>query len=758
MRLNIMKSNRGNIYIRIHWSWDIDGICKLGETDNLADRESTYVTGEYRRGRFSHVYKMLNIGCKNAENLLKNEFEKYHKQHDGGTEFYDKQIIPLIEPFFDSIGLKYKKLSDYEICMLTRTKRLRLKDVIKNFILWSRSSGSYAGTYPIGDACLRMSFRKLLDGHQWEKDLVDTFRNFMSGNNKTGIVIAPTGAGKSFMIRYLSLFEYVHKYKKDVLIMNKKKEIFDAKFIKEANEYIKKYKLSIEIINLIDSTTLDSKIFDNQTDKNRIYIINNDKFIASPRFNKYDEYIWGKIKLLILDECHWSGANKFNKFLSHMKDHVVDKIIGFSATPVRIAEENRKKTLDIFKDDVTNEFNVIYQRGYLDSIINKDRVPNKWLSVPITQDGFLNQDEEQENEQENEQDNEIIMIKQLNTSGIKCFLKWINEFIVKSIKHKGILWFGSINGLEEFYKYVNENKIKFNNLNNIQFLRTHSKMKDDNISIFKSKGEDAILLAVMRATEGFDDPSVDFGFNVYLSESSNPLLDQQKEGRVSRIFERKEIGYYGFLVNTNKPDFEIDIVKRLGNWISYVKEYQNMKGINRTGNQGAHAEHQLDEIDDYMNMMIDKENIKEINLTDIKSKIHVYMDKLNNTSDVGQVRKHMQKINRLNLKNGDELVDTENKYKVYAKNSGLPEILNLKDYSYNWIKFLRPDYDVLADQYMTEIELLKLIVDKFESVPDIIKWFDINNINPSYEYVKDGFYNKIINFVDLTRIKNEETC
>ena len=88
------------------------------------------------------------------------------------------------------------------------------------------------------------------------------------------------------MIRYLSIFEYVNKYKKDVIIMTKKKEIFDDVFINESNQIIKKYNLQIKIINLIDNLTCDLNIF-KKDDVNQIFIVNNDKFVSSTRFNDY---------------------------------------------------------------------------------------------------------------------------------------------------------------------------------------------------------------------------------------------------------------------------------------------------------------------------------------------------------------------------------------------------------------------------------------------------------------------------------------
>ena len=63
------------------------------------------------------------------------------------------------------------------------------------------------------------------------------------------------------MIRFLSIFEYVNKYNKDVIIMTKKKEIFDDAFVDESDKIIKKYNLPIKIINLTNDSTFNLNIF-----------------------------------------------------------------------------------------------------------------------------------------------------------------------------------------------------------------------------------------------------------------------------------------------------------------------------------------------------------------------------------------------------------------------------------------------------------------------------------------------------------------
>ena len=47
-------------YIRQHIYYNNDNICKLGKTKNIPERDNTYATGEYRRGKFSLVIEILN--------------------------------------------------------------------------------------------------------------------------------------------------------------------------------------------------------------------------------------------------------------------------------------------------------------------------------------------------------------------------------------------------------------------------------------------------------------------------------------------------------------------------------------------------------------------------------------------------------------------------------------------------------------------------------------------------------------------------
>jgi len=121
----MINDNKGYIYIRIHESYDKYDVCKLGKTNNILERDTTYTTGEIKRGRFLLVFEICDIynTIDSVEKLLHKEFVSYNFVIDGGREFYNKEIIDKIEPFFNEMNILYRKLSDDEIEELVRCDR-----------------------------------------------------------------------------------------------------------------------------------------------------------------------------------------------------------------------------------------------------------------------------------------------------------------------------------------------------------------------------------------------------------------------------------------------------------------------------------------------------------------------------------------------------------------------------------------------------------------------------------------------------------
>ena len=120
-----MNSLFGYIYIRNHESYEKYNVCKMGKANNIPERDTQYATGEIKRGYFEAVFEVPIDKTGIIERLLQHEFRELNIKYDAGTEFYNKQIIELTEPYLINLGIKYKKLSKQEISDLTRCNRVR---------------------------------------------------------------------------------------------------------------------------------------------------------------------------------------------------------------------------------------------------------------------------------------------------------------------------------------------------------------------------------------------------------------------------------------------------------------------------------------------------------------------------------------------------------------------------------------------------------------------------------------------------------
>ena len=53
-----MDEEVGYIYIREHEAYSKYDACKLGKTENIPERDNTYITGEIFRGIFTLVFEV----------------------------------------------------------------------------------------------------------------------------------------------------------------------------------------------------------------------------------------------------------------------------------------------------------------------------------------------------------------------------------------------------------------------------------------------------------------------------------------------------------------------------------------------------------------------------------------------------------------------------------------------------------------------------------------------------------------------------
>lgn len=120
-----MNSINGYIYVRNHCAYDVINACKMGKSINIPDRDTQYATGEIKRGHFEVVFEVKIVQMDIIERLLQYEFRDLNVKYDAGTEFYDKEIISLIEPYLINHLINYKKLNKQQIYDLVRSNRVK---------------------------------------------------------------------------------------------------------------------------------------------------------------------------------------------------------------------------------------------------------------------------------------------------------------------------------------------------------------------------------------------------------------------------------------------------------------------------------------------------------------------------------------------------------------------------------------------------------------------------------------------------------
>ncbi len=148
-----------------------------------------------------------------------------------------------------------------------------------------------------------------------------------------------------------------------------------------------------------------------------------------------------------------------------LKNNIVDKILGLSATPCRILEKNKNRTFDIYGNNC--DLNVIYQRGILEAIEDNDIVGPKWSY-------FFVKENEIEKDLKKDSDGIEKTVYKLNDKGNQKMIKYIDQILEKSVYKKGILWFRSKKDVVKFYKFVNKNKL----LPNIKLFLSFSTSND----------------------------------------------------------------------------------------------------------------------------------------------------------------------------------------------------------------------------------------------------------------------------------------
>lgn len=181
------KMNIGYIYIRTNEYWDLYDAFKLGKTLSIPDREQTYITSEIKRGTYVMIIEIDLIILDNIEKKLQIYFNELnlHIKFNAGIEFYKKEIINFIIPYFNKNNIKYKILSKDEIDGLIR--KIRICDNNDN---------------TSDDENVELN-NKIYNPRDYQEIIINKSYEYFQINEK-GLLIIPCGVGKTLISLWIT--------------------------------------------------------------------------------------------------------------------------------------------------------------------------------------------------------------------------------------------------------------------------------------------------------------------------------------------------------------------------------------------------------------------------------------------------------------------------------------------------------------------------------------------------------------------------
>jgi superfamily II DNA or RNA helicase len=115
----------GMVYLRDNAAFRADAVVKLGITQNIVDRATTYVTGELHRGEWLQVWQVPRGQLQVIDKELKRTLAPLHVYKGGGTEFYSRELIDILADTLATLCPTCRAWSAEEIETADRTARIR---------------------------------------------------------------------------------------------------------------------------------------------------------------------------------------------------------------------------------------------------------------------------------------------------------------------------------------------------------------------------------------------------------------------------------------------------------------------------------------------------------------------------------------------------------------------------------------------------------------------------------------------------------
>lgn len=284
----------GYFYLRQTETTELHNALKLGSSLTIINRETPYITTEIKRGKFIFIIELLNMDCKEVEQLLKIKLKEDNIYYDAGTEFFKECILDKIIPILKQFNIEFNILSVDEINNLERKeyKKKRINDI-----------------------------REQLQ-YEYILDILDELHKY-----KKCFIKAPTGFGKTVI--YYKLIKKLNF--KRILFLTPRVQLCEQIVEDKYSHYI-----NLENFDIIYFSNLNSDKKDKYINK----YINKEHLIITSCYQSYDKLIEligdNKFDLVIYDEAHF-----ITSWNPEIINHNIStyKIFG-SATPTEYIENN----------------------------------------------------------------------------------------------------------------------------------------------------------------------------------------------------------------------------------------------------------------------------------------------------------------------------------------------------------------------------------------------------------------------------------
>ena len=368
--------------------------------------------------------------------------------------------------------------------------------------------------------------------YKHQEDAVEKLQTKIIRSNKNpfeGLLVLPTGGGKTLTAGYWIAKNYLDKGKKVLWIAHRHELLEQAqrtfhKQLSYKDIFPNKSKLSYRIISGIHDKPVNIR----QTDD---IIISSKDSLNAGFDHLYNNWLKHHDKeiFLVIDEAHHATAKTYRKLIKNLRSKVGEfRLLGLTATPFRTAEDEKGLLAKVFPDDIVYKIDLrtLISRGILSEPIFEE------VRTEFDMTRYLD-DEQLDNLQYF--DIESIGRGTAQTIAENDQRNWsiVNRYINDKNRYKQTIIFAlNVFNAIALNKLFQEAGIKADFvISAVKDMATGITLKKDNPVIIHRfrKGELDVLINVNILTEGTDIPNVQ---SIFLARPTiSPILMTQMIGR-----------------------------------------------------------------------------------------------------------------------------------------------------------------------------------------------------------------------------------